>query len=129
MARWTIVFGTLLILLGVAGYLAGGGPGAASVTALIPAFVGLPIALLGLLALMKPAKTKLFMHFAVALGLLGFLAAASRAVPSIGNYTNDDGSANLPAITTTLMTIICGVFVVMCVWSFIKARKAMKAAG
>jgi uncharacterized membrane protein (DUF441 family) len=47
-ARATIVFGVGLILVGVFAYLATGG---ASVTALIPALVGVPMLLAGVVAL------------------------------------------------------------------------------
>lgn len=124
MARLAIVFGTLLALLGVGGYLAGGG---SSATALIPLFFGLPIALLGALALARPAWTKHAMHVAAALALLGMLGAGSRAVRSIGQYTTEDGGVNLPAVSTTLMTILCAIFLALCVRSFVRARRAAKA--
>ena len=47
MAKITITFGVLLILLGVIGYLA---PGIHSLTALIPAVFGLVLVVLGFLA-------------------------------------------------------------------------------
>ncbi|MCZ6835728.1 MAG: hypothetical protein O7G85_08140, partial [Planctomycetota bacterium] len=61
MARLTIVFGSLLIALGLVVYFVLADPdeqGKVSVTALIPAFFGIPIALLGVVAL----KEKLRMH-------------------------------------------------------------------
>jgi hypothetical protein len=48
MARWTVAFGAALILIGVITYFA---TGQESVTALIPAFVGGPVLLAGLVSL------------------------------------------------------------------------------
>ena len=48
MARTTIVFGIMLVVLGLVGYV---GTGAASVTALIPAFFGAVLGFLGWLGL------------------------------------------------------------------------------
>jgi hypothetical protein len=44
MSRLTIGFGVVLVLIGVAGYVASG---SVSVTALIPAFIGVPMAVVG----------------------------------------------------------------------------------
>ena len=66
MARATIVFGIGLILVGVFTYLATGG---ASVTALIPTFVGVPMLLAGVVAL--GARWRLYgLYAACALALL-----------------------------------------------------------
>ena len=72
MAKKGIVTGLVLIALGMIGYFVGG---RVSVTALIPAFVGLPILLSSLLA-RSPEKRKLGMHLAVffwAAGISGVL--------------------------------------------------------
>ena len=79
MARLTITIGILLTLLGVAFYVgltvaAGTHP---SVTALIPAFAGLPILLLGVAAL-KESIRKHAMHGVSLLALLGFLLPVGR---------------------------------------------------
>ena len=61
MPKITIGLGILLILLGLGGYF---GTDAKSFTALIPAFVGVPLLLLGCLAL-KDNLRKHAMHAAV----------------------------------------------------------------
>ena len=58
MAKITIGLGLVLIALGLGSYF---GTGQASVTALIPAFFGLPLLLLGLVAL-KERMRKNAMH-------------------------------------------------------------------
>jgi hypothetical protein len=78
MASYAVAFGALLIGLGAWGYL-GAEEVHRSVTALIPAFVGLPLLLLGFLAF-KEKMRKHAMHAAAAIGLLGFVAAAARLI-------------------------------------------------
>ncbi len=70
MAKVTLVFAVLLVALGLVGYV---GTGSQHVTALIPTWFGLALALFGLLA-MSPSESrrKLFMHINVTIGLLGF---------------------------------------------------------
>ncbi len=71
----TIGVGVLLTLIGVVGYVMSG---MASWTALIPAFLGVPMALLGAVAL-KESLLKHAMHGAAMVGLLGLLGTASGA--------------------------------------------------
>ena len=80
MAKTTLIFAGLLILLGVGGYAAAsaGVMGAkASPTALIPAVVGILIGICGVVALRESLR-KHAMHGAVLVGLLGCLAGAGR---------------------------------------------------
>lgn len=132
-----ILFGIVLILLGVVGYFASGG---ASITALIPAFFGLPLVVLGFLAA-KEHLRKHVMHVAVLVGLVGFIGAAIMALPKVpelittGKVMRVKGEvqsdATLAVIMTLLMGVVCAVFVVLCVRSFIEARRsrARAAAG
>lgn len=119
MAKITIVVGLILIALGLAGYF---GTGTTSVTALIPAFFGAPILLLGCLSL-KDSLRMHAMHLAVLLGLLGFLGGAVRA-----GMTLASGEIKIPVAfgMTVAMAVVCAVFVGLCVRSFIQARKARK---
>src|SRR5262249_22615161 len=114
----TIVFGVLLILLGLGGFI---GTGAEHVTALIPTFIGLPLVLLGVLAL-KETLRKHAMHAAAVLGLVGFLGGAiwgGKDVPAV-----IEGTAPKPAaaVESLIMALICAVFVGLCVRSFVVAR-------
>lgn len=111
-----------LIVLGAVGYFAWEAIGAEnqSVTAAIPAFVGILMLIGGLVALKNNMAG---MHIAVlfaALGALGGLAGLGRLVPSLikGNL------AGPAPVLIGLMTLICVVFVVLAVRSFIAARKA-----
>ena len=67
MEQITIFYGAFLIAWAVLVSLIGQSE---SLTSLIPALFGLPIAAMGLLTIRMPEKTKLFMHIAVTLGLI-----------------------------------------------------------
>lgn len=120
MAPVTIVFGILLILVGVVPYLIN----PVSKTALIPAVVGALLAALGAVAL-KPGARKHAMHIAVMIGLLGFLAAAGRLISTIAKGATP---GKLVGISLGLMALLTGVFVALCVRSFIAARRERLAA-
>ena len=96
-------------------------------TALIPAFLGGALAICGLLAF-KDNLRKHAMHAAAALALLGGLGAPYPIVKRLIKGT--DVSFSEPAVVSAaLTTVICFVFVGLCVRSFILAKKARKAAA
>ncbi len=112
----TRVVGFLLILLGVVGYI---GTGAASITALIPAFVGALFLLLALIA-RKPAARKHVMHAAVAIALLAVAGGVPRIIAAV-----NAGDLTRPAVLAQIaMALILTVYVVLGVKSFIDARRA-----
>lgn len=119
MAKITIFVGALLIVLGLIGYF---GTGMVSWTALIPAFFGLPLLVLAVLALQEGWR-KHAMHAAVVIGLVGFLGGAFSFVRPLVS-----GGELKPMASTmqALMALICAVFVGMGVKSFIDARRARK---
>jgi hypothetical protein len=120
LASTTIVIGVLLILLGVIPYLM-----TQAKTALIPAIVGVLLAVLGAIAT-KPGARKHAMHVAVIIGLLGFLAAAGRLIGALAS-----GRTPTPMAATSLglMALLTGIFVVLCVRSFIRARRDRTASA
>ncbi len=121
MAGITIVYGVILIVLGVGGYFGSGG---ASITALFPAFFGIPITICGFVA-KKEHLRKHAMHGAVLLGLLGALGTA-RGLPGFFQWiTGGDVERPMAVIAQTVMFVLSAGFVVLCVRSFIAARKAM----
>jgi multisubunit Na+/H+ antiporter MnhF subunit len=122
MAKLTIMFGVVLILLGLLGFVA---TGHHAPTALIPAIVGVILAALGALALTEDAKKRmLYMHIAVTLGLLGFLGTAK----SIYDYIEMVRGVQFPHPAAVeekaAMAGVLLVFVILCVRSFISARRA-----
>ncbi len=120
----TIVFGLLLITLGGTGYLSSSSANP-SMTALIPAGVGLLLVLLGALALRDNLR-KHAMHTAAMVGTLGFLAAAGRILQKLFTDGKLEGS---PAIYTGLMALVCGLFVGLCVKSFVDARRRRQTSA
>ena len=121
----TIVIGVILILLGFGGYF---GTGQASVTALIPAGFGFVLSILGGIATRDSAR-KHAMHVAVIFGLLGFAGT----VPGVIKLFRKLGGAELarPIVVyaaQSAMAVICLFFVVMCVRSFINARRQPEKA-
>ncbi len=119
MAPVAMVFGILLTVLGLVGYF-GAEPEKQSVTALIPAFVGVPLLVLGILGLQERLR-KHAMHLAAALGLLGFLGAGGRLAMSA---MKDDFTWGTAQVSQALMAALCAVFVGLCVKSFRDARRA-----
>ena len=122
MPSTSIACGILLILVGVIGYVYGMMNSNASVTALIPAFLGLLLAALGFAARAKEDLRKHLMHGAVFVGLVGFVATVSSVfkLPAVFNGTAERPAAVIAQFATT---VICLVFVVLCVKSFVDARK------
>ncbi len=118
----SIVFGAALIALGAWSYTATEGR---SVTALIPAVVGVLLVILGLLATVE-RFLKHAMHAAAMIGVLGFIAAAGRLVMKM---VRGEADPSKPAtIGTGGMTLLCLVFVGLCVNSFIQTRRRRRAA-
>lgn len=113
-----------LIILGVVGFFGWEAIGAdkQSVTALIPAFVGILMGLGGVIALKNNMAG---MHVAVLISALGTLAGLGRLVP--GSIKGSlDWSGPAPKLIAA-MTVICLVFTVLAVRSFIAARKARES--
>ena len=122
MAKVTIAFAVVFIALGLVGFI---GTGSVHYTALIPAALGLLLGIFGALSLSPDAgRRKLFMHINVTLGLLGFLGT----IMGLIQWFQMLGGAvvkNPPATESkAAMAFLCLVYVILCVRSFIAARKA-----
>jgi hypothetical protein len=116
MPATTRLFGIILIVLGVASYVL---TGRTSVTAMIPAFFGVVLVICALVARTESAR-KHAMHAAVAVGLIGALAALGRGLPAALN-----GDAARPAVMSQLvMGVLLLIYVGLGVRSFIDARRA-----
>jgi hypothetical protein len=123
MAKLSIGTGVVLILLGVWGFMATGNM---YPTALIPTWFGLALAVSGLLANTEDAKRRmLWMHVAAALGVLGFLGSATRAIIVLMRAHGVLAVTEAFAVWDQLvMALICLALVLLCVYSFTAARKA-----
>lgn len=125
MAKVTLVFAALLVALGLAGYL---GTGSQHPTALIPAWFGVALGVFGFLAISpSESRRKLFMHVNVTIGLLGFLGGA---VEAIRGYVHAKSAGLEPdqiaLASKTTMAGLMLLYVVLCVRSFIAARRSGK---
>ena len=131
MANITVVIGLLLVLLGVVTFAL---TGYDHVTALIPAFFGLPLGVLGFLA-HKDHLRKHVMHAAVLLGLIGCVGAVVTAAPKLGDLISkgevirDGKNRTASTVEQVVMAVLCGVFTGLCVKSFVDARRARKAGA
>ena len=123
MARVTIFFGIVLILLGVLTYMA---TGSKAPTSLIPTGFGVLLIVFGFLGRTTDLKKRaLWMHIAVTVGLLGFLVTIARGPVSFIRMEQGVQYPRPIAVEeTTAMCVLLFVYVVLCVRSFIAARRA-----
>ena len=113
MPKSTLVFAALLIILGVGAFLWSG-----SRTALLPAYPGLVLAILGGLALAFESGRRHLMHVAAVVALLGTLAPAA---------TLGIRAAQMSPLALTVnigMLVLCGGLLALMVRSFLAARRA-----
>lgn len=113
-----IYCGIVLILIGVAGYVYGMSSGQASPTALIPAAFGILIAIFSAIGRAKENLRMHMMHVAVLIGLIGLIIPAYRLLSNVGNL-----SLTAAVVSQLAMVIVCLIFVILCVQSFLNARK------
>ena len=120
MIRPTFVLGALLMALGLVAYF---GTGRASVTALIPAFIGAVLGLLATIAAAKPGARKHAMHIAVAVSLLGIVGSLMRPVRIM--LADAPLALTTPLLVQLATAIVLVVHVVSSVRSFTRARRAV----
>ena len=116
MAKLTIAFAGVLIVLGFVCFAM---TGMEHKTALIPALVGILMEPMGVLALLKPNLRRHAMHGAVLVGLLGFIAGVGGLIAR--------RPQGLALFEMLALTAICGIYVLLCVRSFIAARRTRVA--
>jgi hypothetical protein len=123
-ARLTSSFGALLVLLGLIAYF---GMGRESITALIPAFFGVPLLVLGRL-MNDPAKIKHAGHAAALLALLGLGGSFSGVPKTLTLLQGGEVERANAAVVQAVMAVLCLVFVVLAVKSFVDVRRRARAA-
>lgn len=123
MAKASLVFAALLIVLGLASFI---GTGSQHPTALIPVWFGLALGVFGWLAISpSEKKRKIFMHVNVTIGLLGFLGAAGKALQGYSHARSAGIAPNPIALGSQIvMAGLLLVYVLLCVKSFIDARRS-----
>lgn len=114
MPALSMVFGILMIALGVTGYAISESK---SMTALIPCIFGALLIVSGLLAKRENMR-KHAMHAAAMVGLLGVVGVVPRVIGK---------EINLAVGCQIAFAVLSGVFVILCVRSFINARVLKKS--
>lgn len=117
MPSMSIYFGSLLVIIGIIGYIIGVMDDKASFTALIPAVFGILMIIFGALARGNEKLKKHLMHGSVLIALLGFIAVAARLVPKLAEL-----SMTPAVIAQIAMGVVCLVFVILAIRSFAAAR-------
>lgn len=111
----------VLVALGVWGYVA---TGSAHPTALIPCYFGLVLGLCGYLANHEDMqRRKLWMHVAVSIGALGFLGTLKSLWDGFKMLGGTVYEHPVAVEEKAGMSVVCLVFVALCVASFISARR------
>ena len=128
MAKVTLLFAILLVALGLTGWV---GSGQVYPTALIPLWFGLALGIFGILAISPSEKRrKLFMHVNVTIGLVGFIGALVEGIRGYGKPMAGSEHFLISAEASKLtMAALLLIYVLLCVRSFINARKKPEASS
>ena len=111
----TTLYGLFMVIWGIAISLISG---STSITSMIPAFMGVPLAFIGFISMIKPTLRKALMHIAVVIGIIAFLGGLDFFRGMFTNYY---------AGLSKLMLMVTGfVYVYFCVQSFIFVRRQKK---
>jgi hypothetical protein len=122
MAKITVLVGILLILLGGVSFIL---TGHKFPTSLIPVAFGILLVTFGRLAETPvPRRRMLFMHIAVTVGLLGFLATAPALVQVVELFKGKLFPYPAAVEEKAAMSALLLIYVVLCVRSFIAARRS-----
>jgi fucose 4-O-acetylase-like acetyltransferase len=120
MAKLTIVFGILLIILAVIGFVS---TGSTHPTALIPAGLGLLFVIFGVMANTHDSKKRmLWMHISVTIALLAFIGTIPAAIDSIRLSRGVEFPHPAAVLEKAAMSLLCLIYVLFCIRSFINAR-------
>jgi fucose 4-O-acetylase-like acetyltransferase len=125
MAKLTIGFGILLVLLGVIGFVE---TGSAHPTALIPTAIGLLFVLFGAMANTEDAKKRmLWMHVSVTVALLVFVFMIPAAIDTIRLSRGASFPHPAAVVEKGALALFLLIYILFCVRSFISARRARLA--
>lgn len=114
----TRLFGGVLVAVGVVAYVV---TGAEHITALLPAFLGLPILLAGLVA-GQQRRQRTAIGLAVVLALLGVLGTAMNVAELPAMLAGDEVQRPVAVITSTITAVLCLVYVVAGIRWFLAGR-------
>ena len=111
----TTLYGLFMVIWGISISVISG---SSSITSMIPTFIGIPLAFIGFLSMIKPTFRKALMHIAVVIGIFAFLGGLDFFRGMFTNYY---------AGLSKLMLLITGfVYIYLCVQSFIFVRRQKK---
>jgi len=119
----TLLLAVLLVAVGLLGFV---GSGFQAPTALIPAGLGVLLALAAALARLPKARMHA-MHAAVLVALLGVVGTASGLFQLPALISGQPVARPLAVVAKSVTAVLCLAYVVVAVRSFIEARRARTA--
>lgn len=123
MPRLTLILGIVLVALGLGLWLA---TGREHTTALIPAFFGIAFVLCGLWARAEKWR-KHAMHVTAVLSLVALGGTARGLIGGIKHLGGTPAARPPAALGQSVMFLLCLIYFVLCIRSFVQARKARSA--
>ncbi len=115
------LFGGILVVWGVVAYfMQSSAP--PSITAMIPAFMGLPLLSLGLLSDWNESNSHHYMHAAMVFALLMVMGGAQ-------GLLDIEGKSNLALGSHIILVVLGIIFMVAGIMSFRHARKLRESSG
>lgn len=117
-SKGAIGYGAFLLFLGVGFYI---GTGAASITALIPAFLAVPILVLGFLARNERRRTSL-MYGAFVLGIIGLLGGLMGVGELLQSFVGQPIERPVAVIQQLIIFFSSIIFVGFCIKAFRGSR-------
>ena len=121
--KLTVVTCALLVVTGLIAYL---GTGTSSMTALIPAFVGAPILICGVIG-RQPSLYRHATHAALVVALIGALGSLMNVV-KIGQLITGTAERPVAIVVSLILFVLCSNYLAAGVYSFVEARKGRKPA-
>ncbi|NBC10280.1 MAG: hypothetical protein GVY24_00910 [Planctomycetes bacterium] len=128
MIRTTLIVSALLILTSAGFFIGiGVGQGQWQITALIPAFAGVLLAVLAGIASLGRLANIIAMHVAMLLALLGILGSAMGVPKLITMLSTGESERGLAPVLQSIMAVVLLVYLILGIRSFIAARRAAKS--
>jgi hypothetical protein len=124
MARVGIVFGIVLCCLSIVGMV---GTLEKYPTQFIPMMLGVPVLFCGVVAL-NPHRRRYAMHAALMIAFVGAVCGGSRASYDMLQLVSGDEVNQYAFRLLSLMSVICAIFVVICLVSFFQTSRRKAAA-
>jgi len=123
----SMIFGFTLAVLGVAGFVS---TGSSSFTSLIPAVFGVILYICGRVGTSAPHLRKHAMHVAAVVSLVGILGVVPRFLGKLpALFSGQPVEPSTTAVVLQLITaVLLVIFLLLCIKSFIDARKSRLAS-